>query len=138
MGGSLLRCWIETGIVDRAIAVDPTPTAVPAGVEIVADLAQLPDPLPSTIVLAVKPQLIDSVLAILRPRVPPDALVLSIAAGKGLSYFAERLGPSAAIVRAMPNTPAAIGRGMTVCCAGPNVGAAQRETITALMAAAGT
>ena len=137
MGGSLLRCWIESGIVDRAIAVDPAPVAVPAGVEIVAELSELSDPLPPVIVLAVKPQMMDSVLAVLRPRMPPSALVLSIAAGKGLSYFAERLGPSLAIVRAMPNTPASIGRGMTVCCAGANVGVVHRETVTALMAAAG-
>jgi pyrroline-5-carboxylate reductase len=139
MGGSLLRCWFEAGTIDRALAVDPVPppTPLPAGVELVGALELLGDPLPDTIVLAVKPQMLDPVLAALRPRLPRSALVISIAAGKTLSYFAERLGASVATVRAMPNTPASIGRGMTVCCAGLRVDAAQKKAVSALMAAAG-
>jgi len=137
MGGSLVRGWLDSGAVDRPVAVDPAPPALPAGVAVVADLAQLPDPLPDTILLAVKPQMLDAVLPVLKPRLPASALVISIAAGKNLAYFADRLGSSVAVVRTMPNTPAAIGRGITVCCAAPTVSPSQRATAGSLMAAVG-
>jgi pyrroline-5-carboxylate reductase len=63
--------------------------------------------------------------------------VISIAAGKTLSYFADRLGSEVAVIRTMPNTPAAIGRGITVCCAGAAVSAAQRATADALLCSVG-
>jgi pyrroline-5-carboxylate reductase len=137
MGSSLVRGWIESGAVDRPVAVDPAPQAVPAGLSVVAELAELSDPLPDTILLAVKPQMLDAVLPGLKPRLPNSALVISIAAGKNLAYFADRLGPSVAVVRTMPNTPAAIGRGITVCCAAATVSSGQRATAESLMAAVG-
>jgi pyrroline-5-carboxylate reductase len=136
MGGSLLKGWRESGIVDEAIVVDPALPSLP-GTTVVATLAEVAGPLPMTILLAVKPQMLDAVLPGLKARLPDGALVISIAAGKGLSYFADRLGPSVAVVRTMPNTPAAIGRGITVCCAGATVSPAQRETTDMLLAAVG-
>jgi pyrroline-5-carboxylate reductase len=65
------------------------------------------------------------------------ALILSIAAGTKIEFFERHLGSDAAVVRVMPNTPAAIRRGMSVLCANANVSAAQRETADRLMAAAG-
>ena len=62
---------------------------------------------------------------------------LSIAAGKTIGFFEGHLGREAAIVRAMPNTPAAIGRGISVLCANARASQAQRETCGALMQAAG-
>jgi pyrroline-5-carboxylate reductase len=67
-----------------------------------------------------------------------DALFLSIAAGKTLATFSEALGADAAIVRAMPNTPAAIGKGITVCVAGGTASEAQRDLCTALLESVGT
>ncbi|MDB5396212.1 MAG: proC [Rhodospirillales bacterium] len=136
MGGSLLKGWRESGVVDRAIVVDPAMPFLP-GTTIVASLSDVAGPLPKTILLAVKPQMLDQVLPGLKERLPDGALVISIAAGKTLAYFADRLGPSAAVVRTMPNTPAAIGRGITVCCANGTVGAQQRETTDRLLAAVG-
>jgi len=136
MGGALLKGWLAGGSVKNPIVVDPVTPAI-QGVAVVADLAQIPDPLPQTIVLAVKPQLLDTVLPGLKARLPKGALVLSIAAGKTLAYFADRLGAEVALVRAMPNTPAAIGRGITVCCAGPKASAAQRTTAETLLKAGG-
>ena len=135
--GGLLKGWLESQAVERAIVVDPLRASVPAGVQIVFDLADVPGPLPETIVLAVKPQMLDQVLPQLRARLPRSALVISIAAGKTLSYFADRLGETVPVVRTMPNTPASIGRGITVCCAGPFVGTEQRDLAEALMAAVG-
>lgn len=137
MGGSLLRGWLESGAVDRPIAVEPAPQGIPAGVTVAAELGAVPDPLPDTILLAVKPQMLDAVLPALKPRLPKSALIISIAAGKTLAYFADRLGASVATVRTMPNTPAAIGRGITVCYAGSAVSAGQRAVAETLMSAVG-
>lgn len=136
MGGALLKGWRESGVVKSAIVVDP---ALPVldGVPVVGSLAEVPDPLPTTILLAVKPQMLDQVMPGLAERLPDGALVVSIAAGKPIAYFASRLGKPAAIVRTMPNTPAAIGRGITVCCAGPGVSAAERDVADRLMKAVG-
>ncbi len=136
MGGSLLQGWREAGVVDSVTVVDP---ALPdlSGVAVVAALADLAGALPSTILLAVKPQMLDTVMPALATRLPDGALVISIAAGKTIAYFADRLPASAAIVRTMPNTPAAIGRGFTVCCAGPTVTDEQRTTVDILMRAVG-
>jgi pyrroline-5-carboxylate reductase len=136
MGGALLKGWRESGIADRPLVVDP---ALPplADVTVVASLSDLPDPLPGAVLLAVKPQMMGQALPPLAERLPEGALVVSIAAGKTIGYLAENLGPRARIVRAMPNTPAAIGRGITVCCAGPGVDQAGRDLADRLMRAVG-
>jgi pyrroline-5-carboxylate reductase len=136
MGGSLLKGWRESGVVGTAIVVDP---ALPdlQGTAVLPALSDLSGTLPATILLAVKPQMLDQVLPGLKERLPAGALVISIAAGKTLAYFAERLGPQTAVVRTMPNTPAAIGRGITVCCAGDKVDPTQRETTDRLLKAVG-
>jgi pyrroline-5-carboxylate reductase len=136
MGGALLKGWRESGVVDRAIVVDPALPSLP-GTTAVAALSDITGSLPRIILLAVKPQMLDQVLPGLRDRLPADALVISIAAGKTLSYFADRLGSTVSVVRTMPNTPAAIGRGITVCCAGATVSAAGRETTDRLLSAVG-
>ncbi|MDX1581718.1 MAG: pyrroline-5-carboxylate reductase, partial [Alphaproteobacteria bacterium] len=93
------------------------------------------EPEPSVVVLAVKPQMMDEVLA---PCAGYDgALFISIAAGKSLGYFEEGLGGDKAIVRTMPNTPSAVGEGMTVCVANTACTADDRDLATALMQAAG-
>jgi pyrroline-5-carboxylate reductase len=136
MGGALLKGWRESGAVGSAIVVDPALPSV-QGAPVVASLFEVADPLPKTILLAVKPQMLDQVTPALAQRLPDDALVISIAAGKPLAYFADRLGADVAVVRTMPNTPAAIGRGITVCCAGTNVDAAGRATADRLLSAVG-
>jgi pyrroline-5-carboxylate reductase len=136
MGGALLRGWRESGIVDRAFVVDP---ALPSldGVTVAATLAELADPLPRTVLLAIKPQMMATALPLLAARLPDGALVVSIAAGKTIATLAAALGSTARIVRTMPNTPAAIGRGITVCCAGPGVDEMQRDLADRLMRAVG-
>jgi pyrroline-5-carboxylate reductase len=136
MGGSLLKGWRESAAVDSAIVVDPALPALP-GVTVVPALSDVAGPLPRIILLAVKPQMLDQVMPGLAERLPDGALIISIAAGKPIAYFASRLGKPAAIVRTMPNTPAAIGRGITVCCAGPGVTAAERDVTDRLMKAVG-
>ncbi len=84
--------------------------------------------------LSVKPQVMGRVLDDLRGHVSPDALVFSIAAGVRIATIREGLGVER-IVRAMPNTPAQIGQGITVWTATEHVTAEQREqTLTILQA----
>ena len=91
---------------------------------------------PDAVVFAVKPQILDDVLPDYRRWVRPQTLFLSIVAGKTMAGITRHLGP-AALVRTMPNTPAAIGRGITVACASPAVTPAQRGYCERLLAAIG-
>ena len=92
---------------------------------------------PGALLLAVKPQMMDAALPAYAGLVAADTLVLSIAAGKPIALFERALGAGLGVVRAMPNTPAAVGRGVTVLCANAAVGAAQRALAERLMAAVG-
>lgn len=138
MGGAMLAGWRERGL-QPSVAVDPAaiPSAGPE-VMVVADAAAIPDGFqPAAVVLAVKPQNADATLPLYR-RYAGRAVMLSIMAGRSISGMSGLLGPDAAIVRAMPNTPAAIRQGITVACAGPGVGAAARALCDDLLAAIGT
>jgi pyrroline-5-carboxylate reductase len=143
MGGALLRGWLAGGLPPAEIVVVEPQSAGRAeiaglGVTAVVDAAGLPADLsPRTVVLAVKPQQMDAVLSGYRRFAQPGTCFLSIAAGKTIGYFERHLGGGAAIVRAMPNTPAAVGRGIAVACANPAVTREQRQQATALLAAAG-
>lgn len=136
MGQALLSGWIDRGLSPADLrVVDPAGPAL--AVPVVADPAGLPaDFIPEVIVLAVKPQMMAQVLPAYRDRVG-DALVVSIAAGKPIAVLREHLGAQAAIIRAMPNTPASVRRGMTVCCAGPEIDSARRALCTSLLDAVG-
>ena len=144
MGGALIKGWLARGIAAggvvvaepmaeaaAAVADRPQVTVHPA----VEDIATEVDP--AVVIFAVKPQQMDAVASAAARFAAPRTVFLSIAAGKTIGYFADRLGAAAAIVRAMPNTPAAVGRGITVCCANRLVSAAQREDCDRLLAAVG-
>lgn len=144
MGEALLAGWLGQGLSpDAVVVVEPDQDrcrqlAAAHGVGAAADVAAVPgSPAPGAVLLAVKPQLMDGVLPGVRPLVATDTLVLSIAAGKPIAVFEQALGENLAVVRAMPNTPAAVGRGVTVLCANPHAGAEQRALAERLMAAVG-
>ncbi|MCE7999517.1 MAG: pyrroline-5-carboxylate reductase [Rhodobiaceae bacterium] len=119
MGGALLTGWLDQGLEPSNVFLrDPTPPAEMA--QLVAEKGlRLNLPLeeiqvsPRIVVLAVKPQIMDAVLPDLRPLVRPGTLFLSIAAGVDLERLDELLGGGAAIIRAMPNTPSSVGKGIT-------------------------
>lgn len=143
MGGAMLSGWLDRGLPSASIVVlDPSPPPEVAemlaakGVRRIADAGAL-GAAPAVMLLAVKPQVMDAVFAPLARHAGPSTLVLSIAAGRPLASFERQLGPRPPVVRAMPNTPAAIGRGITVCCANAHVTAAQRATCGALLGAVG-
>ncbi|HVC54421.1 MAG TPA: pyrroline-5-carboxylate reductase [Stellaceae bacterium] len=144
MGSAMLRGWLARGAAGGYLVVEP------ARADLAADLADhvdvswfdRPDDLPANfvpdaVVFAVKPQVMDAVLPPYRRFAGPATLFVSIAAGKTIGSIARHLGEDAAIVRCMPNTPAAIGRAITVACPNQRVGAAQRALCEALLAAIG-
>ncbi len=142
MGGAMLDGWLARGIAAAGvIAIDPQIDArwrTRAGVTVAERPDDLPEhPAPAVVVLAVKPQTMDDAIGAYRRFAGPETLFLSIAAGKPIAYFQRHLGADAAIVRAMPNTPAAVGRGITVCCAGANTSAGQKAMAGALLSAVG-
>ena len=140
MGAALLAGWLAAGSAPKPIIVvepSPAPGAVPAGVTCVASPALLPAGFrPAMVVLATKPQVMDDVVPAYRGLAGPGTCFVSIAAGRTLAYFEKILGRTA-IVRSMPNTPAMVGRGVTVCCANAAVDAAQRDLADRLMSAVG-
>jgi pyrroline-5-carboxylate reductase len=102
-----------------------------------ADGARREDgPAASIVVVAVKPQRIGRVLQELKGALAPEQLVLSIVAGARIESIADALGHPA-VVRAMPNTPAQIGQGMTAWTAAPHLGERQLEAVRALLGALG-
>jgi len=140
MGGALISGWLARGVpANGLIVVEPKPAGLPKlpkAVRVVADRAALPaDVTPRAVVFAVKPQVMDGVVPAYAGL--DRALYLSIAAGKPVAYFEARLGKGARVVRAMPNTPAAVGRGMSVLAAGSAVTKSDRRLATHLMAAVG-
>ncbi|MGP1397388.1 MAG: pyrroline-5-carboxylate reductase [Inquilinaceae bacterium] len=140
MGHALLSGWLRSKMVDRVFVVEPGNRAVPdhPAVTRLHDPGALPaDAAPTLIVFAVKPQVMDDVVPAYRAHARNGVGVLSIAAGKDLAFFADRLGPSVAVIRAMPNTPAAVGAGITVLVAAATVAADQRALAGALMGAVG-
>lgn len=118
MGGALLRGWLARGVDPKLVsAIDINPVGLDdvraKGVTIITKAAELPPDLkPALLLLAVKPQFMDDALPDYRKFI--GATYLSIAAGKTVAYFKDRLGAAAEIVRSMPNTPAAVGRGVSV------------------------
>lgn len=141
MGSAMLRGWIASGAAEQFNVVEPAGApATFAGADNLS-FCRYADELPAdaaadAVVFAVKPQVMDEVLPPYRRLVRPETLFLSIAAGKTIGGIARHLG-DAAIIRCMPNTPAAIGRAITVACPNPLVSEEQRRLCDSLLAAIG-
>ena len=78
---------------------------------------------------AVKPQFLDDVLAEIRDVLPEGQLIVSIVAGRSVSYYQKMLGEKVRLVRLMPNTPALVGAGMTAACCSPGVSKEEMEEV---------
>jgi pyrroline-5-carboxylate reductase len=142
MGGALLRGWLENDLAERYVVVEPTVGARPQTVSPHVKFFASPDHLdpglkPAAAVIAVKPQVMAETLPHYRAMAAGGTLFLSIAAGKTLAFLAGLLGADAALVRAMPNTPASIGHGISVACANGKVDATGRARADALLSAVG-
>jgi pyrroline-5-carboxylate reductase len=138
MGSAMLEGWLRLGLAPNKIVVlEPQPSAeIPA---LVARGVSLnPTNVPgdvAVIVVAVKPQTAPEVLPSLAPLVAANTVVVSIMAGRTLRFLEQAM--KGAIVRAMPNTPAAIGRGITVAVANAQVNPGQRALADTLLAGIG-
>ena len=144
MGGALLEGWFKRGMspVD-AMVVEPAgrdavaPCKTHRALSCVASVRDVPRDLhPDVILFAVKPQVADAVVPEYRTFIAEQPVILSVIAGKTTGYFRERLGTDA-VVRAMPNTPAAIGKAISMLYAAPAVSAVQRRVCEVLMSAVG-
>ena len=141
MGGAMLAGWLEQGLPADSVVVEPNAVATQAfagRVRLVAGIGDIPAGFkPPAIILATKPQEAPAVLPLLVHLTAGAPVFISIMAGRNIAGMRAALGDAARVVRAMPNTPAAIRQGFTVACAGPGVDAAQHALTTRLLTAIG-
>ena len=146
MGGAMLGGWLKAGRDPKSITViDPNPPQPMAdmiaeyGVKHVTDAndASRPD----VLLVAVKPQIMAAVLPGLSSLMDAKNVLVSVAAGTTIDQlaapFGEMDGSPIRVVRAMPNTPAMVQRGITVCVSNSGVSLEQRDSVTDLLAAIG-
>jgi len=143
MGHALLAGWLQGGLEPGRIMVqDPAPQPhirqelEARGIKLHAEVEAVPEP-PAVVLLAVKPQVMDQVLPQLAQLVGSGTVVVSIAAGRQIAGLAAHLPEGIAVVRAMPNTPASVGRGITVAVGNAHVTAGQRDACDRLLRAVG-
>src|SRR4051812_6769092 len=140
MGGAMLTGWLARGLdASKIVVIEPYPSdeigaLVARGVRL--NPASMDAASVAALVVALKPQMFREAAPQLRPLVNASTLVVSIMAGITIAAIKQVCGGD--VVRAMPNTPAAIGRGITVAVPGENVSATQRALADALLRAIGT
>ncbi|WP_439574529.1 pyrroline-5-carboxylate reductase [Phreatobacter sp.] len=140
MGGALLAGWLRLGLSPQRVTVlDPKP---PANIQAVIEASgvALNPPAPAfadVLVIAVKPQIADEVMPLVTHVVARTTVVVSVMAGKTLARMEEVFGRETAIVRTIPNTPAAVGRGITGAAPNRHVSEAQRQSVDSLLGAVG-
>jgi len=142
MGGALLEGWLKQGLDPATVFIqDPALSdmmqafATRHGI-VANDAPELPAA-PAVILIAVKPDVAEKLLPEVEPMLGETSVVLSIAAGRTLESLSRHLPETAAIVRAMPNTPASVGQGITVCVANAKVTPQQKGECDALLSAVG-
>jgi pyrroline-5-carboxylate reductase len=137
MGGAMLTGWLAQGLDPaRVVVIDPAPAPEISALAAKGIRLNPNDPAAAdTLIVAVKPQMFRDAGPALKRWVGPSTLVVSIMAGTTIAALQEMCG--GAVVRAMPNTPAAIGRGITVAVPDAHVSTAQRATADALLRATG-
>ncbi|APE42704.1 pyrroline-5-carboxylate reductase [Sulfitobacter alexandrii] len=136
MGSAMLAGWLKRGLPPTSVWVtDPAPSDWLQGQGVHLN-AELPDA-PALVLVAVKPQMMAEALPTLREMGNADTVFVSVAAGTPISYFETVLGADTPVVRAMPNTPAAISRGITAIVGNAAAGARALDEAETLLRAAG-
>jgi pyrroline-5-carboxylate reductase len=141
MGGAMLEGWLKQGMHPAQITVvDPVPSdrmreLAQRGLRLSPSSGEISKA--DVIVLAIKPQMLDTATGLLQSVITPDTLLISILAGKTIANLRERAPAARAVVRAMPNTPAAVGRGITGCAASSETTEAQKAFATSLLTSIG-
>ncbi|MEZ5675103.1 MAG: pyrroline-5-carboxylate reductase [Thalassovita sp.] len=136
MGSAMLEGWLKQGLPAASVyVIDPHPSdwVKSTGVHVNADL---PDA-PAIVLVAVKPQMMGAALPTLAAMGNGETLFVSVAAGTPISQFEQVLGARTPIIRAMPNTPAAVGRGITAIIGNDHASAGQMELAQLLLSAVG-
>lgn len=136
MGGAMLEGWLQRGVEPGAVhVIDPqAPDWIAArGVNVNGDLPEAP----AVVILAVKPQIMGEAIGQVAQLGGRETVFLSIAAGTTIGWLEQQLGPATPIIRAMPNTPAAIGRGITAITANEAAGDRALDMAEALLSAVG-
>ncbi len=142
MGTALFTGWLQIAGDLQVSVVDPHPSETLKSIclnphQLYATLQDVPqDQSFDIIILAVKPQSFGDVLPQLAPLASEQSVILSIAAGKTIATIQHSL-PNISVIRAMPNMPALIGQGMTVCVASDAVSEKQKNDATQLLQAVG-
>jgi pyrroline-5-carboxylate reductase len=141
MGGAMAQGWLDAGLPASSLTIlEPNPSPEIATLAADRGIALNPGakvPPPEMLVLAVKPQSLDHVAPQISQFAEERTLLLSIIAGKTIANLTARLPQARAVVRAMPNTPAAIGRGVTGAFANPEVNGNQKSWCERLLGAVG-
>jgi len=142
MGGAMLAGWLRQGVPARLITVlDPAPPPEVAALIAEHGVELNPDPRRiegiEVLLVAVKPQIMDEALARLGTLPGERPLIVSVAAGKTIASFERHFGPERSIVRTIPNTPAAVGRGITAMALNPRVTPDERRLAQSLLEAIG-
>jgi pyrroline-5-carboxylate reductase len=141
MGGAMLRGWLALGLEPARVAVlDPAPSREVVELSRAGLRLNPVEPVPdaAVVVLAVKPQVAGEVMPRLATWIRPATIVVSVMAGRTLSGIGRAMPQGTAVVRAMPNLPASIGRGMTVAVANSDVTAQQQALVDRFLAAIGS
>ncbi len=136
MGSAMLAGWLARGLPANAVwVIDPAPSdwLTARGVHVNAGLPVAP----AVVLVAVKPQMMAEALPVLKPLGGGGTLFVSVAAGTPIGFYEGILGAGTPVVRAMPNTPAAIGRGITALIGNAAAGARDLDLAEGLMAAVG-
>ncbi|HRJ68457.1 MAG TPA: pyrroline-5-carboxylate reductase [Beijerinckiaceae bacterium] len=142
MGGAMLEGWLTAGMPGPSIAI-LDPHLADSMIALAGDSGVRVNPVPSlvadpeVIVLAIKPQMLDAAAEVLGKIAGPQTLVVSVLAGKTIANLRSRMPRARAFIRAMPNTPAAVGRGITGVSACVEVTEAQRRLADRLLSAIG-
>ncbi len=142
MGGAMLEGWLKGGadpkriaVLDPAVSIEMTAMTGARGIRLNPPVKDIVDA--EVVVIAVKPQVMEDVLPPLVSLARSKPLFLSVAAGKTIASFERHFGGDAAVIRSIPNTPAAVGRGITAMVANDNVSAARMQLARALLTAIG-
>ena len=136
MGSAMLQGWLADGLPATSVWVqDPFPSdwVQQSGVHVNADLPEAP----AVVLIAVKPQMMADALPVLAAMGNGETLFVSVAAGISIGTYEEILGENTPIVRAMPNTPAAVGKGITAIVGNTPAGEAGLVASEALLSAVG-
>ncbi len=140
MGSAMMMSWLQDGIISNVSVVDPSP--LPVHLQNDPRINYYPFyntdiPSPDILILAVKPQILKEASEKIASNISNSTILLSIAAGQNISTLESIFGSTQPIIRTMPNTPAAIGKGISVSFSNSHVSAKQRNIADALLSTSG-